>query len=197
MSRKVNLEQAPAIDWTGRKFNRWTVLRFSHWRVISNKPRAYWYCRCICSTERAVKGLTLSNSTSISCGCYGNELSTKRARPKGEAFLTHLLAQYRSGAAKRDYVFELTKSQFKALIIQACVYCGSPPILKTQPRLNGGMYCNGLDRKDNRIGYTLSNVVPCCETCNRGKGKQSMDMWMSYLKRVMKHISGKGGSCGS
>ena len=25
---------------------------------------------------------------------------------------------------------------------------------------------NGLDRKDSGLGYTLNNVVPCCEKCN-------------------------------
>jgi hypothetical protein len=29
----------------------------------------------------------------------------------------------------------------------------------------------GLDRKDNTVGYSYENVVPCCGICNSTKGK--------------------------
>ena len=61
-------------DLTGRKFNRWTVLRIYdrvgwQWR---------WWCKCECGIERAVHGNRLKSSDSKSCGCLKNEVSSKR-----------------------------------------------------------------------------------------------------------------------
>lgn len=48
-----------------------------------------------------------------------------------------------------------------ALIAQPCYYCGG--------KLNET--AAGLDRIDNRFGYEVGNVLPCCDVCNRTRGK--------------------------
>lgn len=50
---------------------------------------------------------------------------------------------------------------YLALIAQPCYYCGG--------KLNET--AAGLDRIDNSIGYELNNVLPCCDICNRTRGK--------------------------
>ena len=57
------------IDLTGRKFNRWTVLR----RVDSTTGKTTWRCRCDCGEERDVIGRNLTNGRSSSCGCFKDE----------------------------------------------------------------------------------------------------------------------------
>lgn len=55
----------------------------------------------------------------------------------------------------------MTKQQYLELIgANECHYCGDslPP---------AGF---GLDRKDNDLGYTFENCVPCCIGCNSAKG---------------------------
>lgn len=76
-------------DLTGKKFNRWTVLNYSH----SNEHRmAYWNCRCECGTERSVTSQSLKNGTSKSCGCYNLEVRssidglTAKHRPEYEVY---------------------------------------------------------------------------------------------------------------
>ncbi len=54
------------IDLINRKFGEWTVIKFSH---INDKDRsAYWKCLCSCGIEKSVKGTTLINNRTKSCG---------------------------------------------------------------------------------------------------------------------------------
>lgn len=48
----------------GMKFGHWTVIKYSH----TNKHRIkYFLCRCDCGTERAIRGTSLINGTSMAC----------------------------------------------------------------------------------------------------------------------------------
>ena len=47
------------IDLTGKKFGKWTVLRY----VEKNK----WLCKCECGVEKEVAGATLRHGTSSGC----------------------------------------------------------------------------------------------------------------------------------
>ena len=72
----------------------------------------------------------------------------------------------RKNARIRKYKFELTQNDVTEIINQACAYCGDAP----NP-------FNGVDRKDNNIGYIKDNCVPCCFNCNRAKGELSVEQF--------------------
>lgn len=58
------------IDLTGRKFGRLTVLEYAG----SDKQRiSLWKCKCDCGNEVVVRGSSLTNKLSTSCGCYHRE----------------------------------------------------------------------------------------------------------------------------
>lgn len=65
-----------------------------------------------------------------------------------------------STAKRRGISWDIKKSDYMSLIDSECTYCLGD--------LSGTG--SALDRVDNSIGYTLSNVVPCCGPCNRVKG---------------------------
>lgn len=68
--------------------------------------------------------------------------------------------QMRGCAKYRKLSYELSFEEYAALIELPCFYCEGPlPEAGT-----------GLDRRDNKIGYTLENVVPCCTACNHIRG---------------------------
>lgn len=71
------------IDLTGKQFGRWTVL----YRDTATRRPTRWICKCSCGTVKSVLSLTLINSNpklrSTSCGCYRNELSSKRRKTHG------------------------------------------------------------------------------------------------------------------
>jgi HNH endonuclease len=65
----------------GLKFNRWTVAAYSH-RSPNQGP--FWFCICDCGTKRVVRGSSLKNNHSQSCGCYNRDLQHARNHPVGE-----------------------------------------------------------------------------------------------------------------
>ena len=62
-------------DLTGQKFERLTVLGFSH---RDKGGRAKWSCVCDCGNERTVDGHKLTSGHSKSCGCLSAELAKER-----------------------------------------------------------------------------------------------------------------------
>ena len=56
-------------------------------------------------------------------------------------------------AAKKNIAFDLTRKEYADLQSASCYLCG----------IQGQL---GADRQDNSLGYTLSNVRPCCTCCN-------------------------------
>lgn len=59
-----------AIDMTGKRFGRWTVLE----RDCLEKRNAYWICRCDCGNYGIVRGDELRDGRSGSCGCLHSEI---------------------------------------------------------------------------------------------------------------------------
>lgn len=66
----------PAIDLTGQRFGRWTVLKRGENYVSLDESgqHAQWVCRCDCGTVRLVASASLRRGLSKSCGCRrGND----------------------------------------------------------------------------------------------------------------------------
>lgn len=64
-----------AIDMTGQRFSRWTVLE----RGFRKGSQLHWRCRCDCGTERLVQGANLRQGLTLSCGCIQRATSLKEA----------------------------------------------------------------------------------------------------------------------
>jgi hypothetical protein len=72
----------------------------------------------------------------------------------------------RKKAIRQKVSFELTKDQWDTLVKGNCAYC-----IRSLPQSK----YNGVDRVIPSDGYTLSNVVSCCDDCNRDKGMLSVE----------------------
>jgi hypothetical protein len=69
---------------------------------------------------------------------------------------------YKRRAEKKSLEFLLTTKDFEELNNKICEYCGKE---------NSSTHKNGIDRKNNKIGYTTENCVACCGECNFMKGE--------------------------
>ncbi len=49
------------------------------WPAGKRQEGVVWMCSCECGVYKPVSGTTLRNGSSISCGCYRKELSSRRA----------------------------------------------------------------------------------------------------------------------
>lgn len=195
MSRRTVIE-------AGTRFGTWTVLSYAGRRGHSS----YWNCRCACGKEKAVIGYALKGGVSKRCtSCKIRdvlsrpEVKLKRfntrvaKRPPGTSALNQLYAQYGANAKKRNYTFALSRAEFSELVSQDCHYCGGPPQnikIPHNPAM-GTLVYNGIDRKDNSMGYIAKNCVPCCFTCNCAKATLSYEEFSAWIARVFKNFGNK------
>lgn len=82
-------------------------------------------------------------------------------------------ADYKFKAKHKEHIFDLSFEEFKAIVVQPCIYCGKVP----------NVY-NGIDRVDNSKGYTLENSVSCCGWCNKMKLTFSQKDFINKCKQI-------------
>ena len=177
-------------DLTGKKFNRLLVLK----RIENRNHRTCWLCKCDCGNEKEVLAQNLKNNGTQSCGCLHIETNKikceySKLKEPGEAGLRILLARYKAGALRRKFEWKLTKEQFKEMTSRNCYYCGLEPkqIVNTYNSNHIGKYIyNGVDRIDNKLGYTLNNSTTCCKMCNKAKMTLSSKEFLDMAFRIYK-----------
>jgi hypothetical protein len=170
-------------DLTGRKFGKLTVVAYTEERKNNN---VIWDCLCDCGKRVKGRSGALQNGNLKSCGCLSK-------LPYGESSFNHLFDKYKRGASSRKYPFTLTKEEFRSLTSNNCVYCGSSPKTKMTTRTFLGNYIyNGVDRKDNSLGYTTDNSVSCCRLCNKAKSNTDYTTFMAWLDNIVKFRSTNG-----
>ena len=189
-------------DIKGQRFGRLVVLKFTG---TSKHGVALWLCKCDCGNEKIILSCSLVQVNTKSCGCLKIETDRQRMTemrapyklPEGEAAFNSLHLQYRRSAARRDLPFCLTKDEFKKLTRGDCYYCGKSPQQRTSKhRVNGSYIYNGIDRRDNDLGYTIDNCVPCCTLCNLKKLAMSEDEFITWVVSVYNHYVTKNAKAG-
>lgn len=85
-----------------------------------------------------------------------HKAKNRRYTSEGYGRATALICAYRKMDRARGLSCDLNREFLvNEIFNKPCVYCGD-----TSLKL-------GCDRLDNRVGHTISNVVPCCVICNR------------------------------
>jgi hypothetical protein len=85
---------------------------------------------------------------------------------------------YMGVAKRKNLAFEITPEDYETTVKMVCYYCHE----------TNEKGFNGLDRINQRLGYTIENCVSCCSQCNYMKGSMSK---LAYIQRAC-HISTKG-----
>lgn len=164
----------------GQQFERWKVISFDR---IKPNHGAYFVCQCQCGTIRSVLAKSLKEKRSKSCGCI-------QKLKKGEASCRSVYRSYKRDAFTRGYSFSLTIEEFKKITKQNCYYCNSSPqnCHKNIAKYYNGVYTyNGIDRKDNKLGYTAENCVACCNLCNKMKGTKTVNEFIEHCHKIIQH----------
>jgi hypothetical protein len=172
-------------DLTGKRFGLLTALRALPKEF--GKPRI-WECRCDCGADKTIAAGELIDGNSRSCGCRKRNVLGESARlPDGVASFNFLYYKYRVSANKRSLEFSLSKEEFSTLTSSVCNYCGVEPLQSVFNNKAPTPYTyNGVDRVDNKLGYTKENCVPCCYTCNVAKRSMSLAEFLAWIDRLVK-----------
>ncbi len=85
---------------------------------------------------------------------FGKTRKTRTKQDKDMLFRTsRMLGAYKLSDKKKGLSCDIDIENMRKLVRGTCTYCGHDERI-------------GLDRIDNSIGHTASNVVPCCYECN-------------------------------
>lgn len=167
----------------GDTFGLWTVIFIGDKLVTETEhPRKAALCQCQCGKVQLIRKSDVLNGRSTGCRSCVNS-----SRTTFESAMTEIFNNYKRSALDRNVLFSLSIEDFLLLVKSDCFYCGSEPRTRA-PRARDFFY-NGIDRKDNAMGYQLENCVPCCGVCNRGKNNMPYEEWIEYLDRLAKHRS--------
>lgn len=96
--------------------------------------------------------------------------------------LSHYNHFLKSAASRNLYVDAcLTLDYFIEIVNKACTYCEKYDEHESI----------GIDRVDSSKGYISSNIVPCCEDCNRAKGKLDVESFEAHILRLAEKIKAR------
>lgn len=163
-------------DLSGKKYNRLTVIRLSHFKG----SHSIWECQCDCGKVLYVMRGNLVKGHTKSCGCFRKEKGKTIKIPNVNSAFTEIYRTYKQGAVKRNLEFNLVKEQALAIFTQNCHYCNQSPSNTSRTKIKEFRY-SGIDRIDNDKGYSVDNCVPCCKTCNRMKSNLTLEEFKSRI----------------
>lgn len=144
-------------DLTGRRYGRWTVVRF-HGTGPSYNDR--WWCRCDCGTEKSVGASNLRSGDSRSCGCRKREVTIRRSTKHGDAKAGSEARLYRIWQHMRRRCTTLTNQDYPRYGgrgISICAEWDEYESFRAWARANGYTSNLSLDRVDNDGPYSPEN----------------------------------------
>lgn len=183
------------VDLIGRLFGRLTVIAFAeNKRSKVGASIIFWKCQCSCGNIIDIRSSSLTHKKrgTKSCGCLNIEQIGKLKRKDfGVAAGNALYLKYRFRAKRKNKEFTLTREEFKLLTSQNCFYCNKEPKQEYRHTNTIGYYTyNGIDRKDNNLGYILENCVPCCGECNSMKMDLNFDFFINKIEIIYNKFKG-------
>ena len=179
-------------DITGKRFGKGTVVKFKELGSYGRK----WELECDCGNKYISNTAQLNFGHVKSCGCLKKVRKIesilkgveKTSIGYGEASFRDLFRSYRQGALRRGLSFEITDEMFRMYTKKECVYCGTQPIkIHKIGKYSGEYIYNGIDRIDSSLGYIESNIVSCCEFCNRIKNDKTVSEFLSHVEKIYLH----------
>ena len=165
-------------SWIGRQIGYLEVMEYTQERTLK--------CKCL-NCERITFQQICSLDKKQRCqNCFN--------KPKGLGGLHRLFRHYKRSATARKLSFDLTLEQFEKITSSNCSYCGKPPSIwehnhcseKSQNKWSSYCY-NGIDRKNNDLGYAKENSASCCKTCNYAKRDMSYAQFIDFLNHLVSY----------
>lgn len=111
----------------------------------------------------------------VECGGHAICLHKKHRTKCPDCSPMGVYKGYAWGAKKRSQEFLLSFEEYSKISSSACVYCGD----------QSGR--NGIDRKNNSLGYTVKNSVSCCSKCNLMKRDYTEKEFLDHIIAVFEY----------
>ena len=168
------------------RYGRWTV---ESTFVDNYRTKASVVCDCGEKTIVPLSNLKSGRSKMCRRCSYDNRGPTFAARKTGSWLAERdKYKEYRRRSLKKKQEFSLTLEEFLDITRLNCFFCHRPP--SNVHRVYGKDWAEpfiytGIDRLNNKIGYTMDNVIPCCKICNYGKRDLTVEEFIQNCRRVV------------
>lgn len=175
-----------AKDLTGKRFGYVIILQ----KAYRENKVTYWKCLCDCGMICILRGqrFTGRKSKNANCGCKASQiLSDSHKLPENRGLINKLFNAYKRTAKLRNLNFSLSIDEFIYLIHGECFYCGEASSNSFKLK-NYTIVYNGIDRKDNSLGYSKENCVSACKFCNFAKGTLTVDEFLRKINKIIVHF---------
>ena len=175
----------------GQRFGKLVILDDFVKRTANNRSARYVLVKCDCGNIKEISKAHILAHTTISCGCVQSAMrksfGAKRKNPQGITAFNYCYGAYKRSAQCRGYEFSLSKEEFRAIIVQPCIYCGQKLTQEKRSKSihTGTFKYTGIDRYDNSKGYIRGNCVPCCKVCNRIKTNMTVQELEAKLTTIL------------
>jgi len=145
-----------------------------------------------CSQKiKIIRAQCLKCGDAKSCGCLVSETSKVNIKKLNESGLSshskYSLEEVSAREVWRHRYIDggLSFDEFYQLSQQNCYYCGSAPENKNNIYKSSISFVyNGLDRTNNKLSHTFSNVVPCCAWCNISKRERTIEEFKNWIIKL-------------
>jgi len=168
----------------GQKFGNLIVIKYVWHTPKKGSSQFRWKCQCDCGEVSYIRSSNLSDGSRIDCKkCSKKRQAAKQVLPEKLSVLHRIFRTYKRSAKDKKLSFNLTLEEFDDILQKNCEYCGETP-----KEYNDGYRRNGIDRIDSSIGYHQSNIVPCCEMCNRAKLDYTQSSFFEWVKKIYQNL---------
>lgn len=177
-----------------RKFkSNWKIIKYLGIKPIGkvNRNRPFVIAECpFCKKHMERMLYSIREGGSKSCGCLKSVSAKVRGQNQRtpEGHYVSIYKRYIKSARARGYEFNLTEEETVKLFKDNCHYCGESPSNRTGKQIGKIVPTNGIDRKDNSIGYSIDNCVPCCKYCNKMKLYHSYEDFTSHILKIANNL---------
>ena len=162
----------------GKKFGRLEVISYAGYKSVAKYTTHFWKCKCDCGVEIDMDQPNLLKQNR-SCGCQHTKFTALEASQR------NIISKYKTHARKAKRLWDISDELALALFESSCHYCGILPSNSKASKDFKHYKYNGIDRIDNKLGYILDNVLPCCKACNFAKGGQTYINFINWLDLVV------------
>lgn len=138
------------------------------------KVSGYWIEARARLIESNLEGFLKRNAEQAKHWRDANPNKVKLINQQKNDNIDYHFINYERSAETKQLEFTITKGDFMDMVVVPCYYCG---IIQSKG-------FNGIDRLDSTQGYTMDNVVSCCEMCNMIKKCSSPTIFVNRAKHI-------------
>lgn len=170
-------------DLTGMTFGELKVLR----RIDDPRPGGHIFYECLCSCGKLynARSSRLRRGETKSCGHGIGPCGWQRWATGELAAYHRLYAKFLHSVRDGGRTTTLSYDEWFNIVSKPCTYCGGFHEARSKRFKVTTILVCGIDRKNSKLSYEISNCQPCCKICNTMKLHHTEEFFLKYCEKIV------------